>query len=391
MDATNITAVKADVFGSKNVLGEDKIGQPEVGFIGFDATGKRTELPAEGKFESGKSYVMQASVINFTDNFFNYKNDAQYTVDNTTLKVTINGKPAKIVTGAARNILCEQIIKMGGEVAKYEANTKVSAADGKHAGYGYVDLGLPSGTKWATCNIGAAKPEAYGSFFAAGETKAKTTFTQGNFSGYGAMSYKNPYELHGFATEDEKYSIHTKMAERLRPEFDAARQNMGGEWSIPTRLQCKELFDNTTAKYIVVNGVKGTLYTSTKNGKSIFIPYAGQQEGSTVNNRGEAAVYLTANLVRLTNMFLFTWGSSNYETKNAPSIFSQYTYMHEDEDPGGYPSYVGHSVRAVWGGNEFKNDKEIPAGAEVKKVPAKKNSKGGLKGLLNKGKGLLGL
>ena len=255
-----VTAIKTDVFGSKNMLGDDKIGDAGVGFFEYDTTGKPVVPAADAKFEAGRDYQMVVSVTNFTDVLFNYKNDKEFTADNTTLKVTVNGEPANIITASGRPLQCELRVTMGGKRNPYLANTKVSAADGEHSGYGYVDLGLPSGTKWATCNVGAAKPEAYGDFYGYGETKTKKEFWEKNFEGYGSSLYNNSKRLGSYAEEDNLYSVSTSMEHKLKPEYDAARQSMGGEWSLPTRMQHKELVENTSAKFIIVNGVKGTLY-----------------------------------------------------------------------------------------------------------------------------------
>lgn len=381
-----VTAIKTDVFGSKNMLGDDKIGDAGVGFFEYDTTGKPVVPAADAKFEAGRDYQMVVSVTNFTDVLFNYKNDKEFTADNTTLKVTVNGEPANIITASGRPLQCELRVTMGGKRNPYLANTKVSAADGEHSGYGYVDLGLPSGTKWATCNVGAAKPEAYGDFYGYGETKTKKEFWEKNFEGYGSSLYNNSKRLGSYAEEDNLYSVSTSMEHKLKPEYDAARQSMGGEWSLPTRMQHKELVENTSAKFIIVNGVKGTLYTSLKNGKSIFVPYAGHKIGGVVHDRGTVAVYLTANSHRSTEMYAYVWGSA-YHTgkKGEAAIFSMYGHG-ADEDNTGYPTYQGYSVRAVFGGKEVSDDKVSGKGS---KKGSKKGDSSEDKGVMGKAKGLL--
>lgn len=371
IDGTHITSITTDVFGSQNMLGEGKIDQTAVAFYEINTIGQPTQPQADAKFEKGKEYIMYFTVTNFTDVLFNYKNDKEYTVDNTTVKATVNGKTPKILKGSSgRPLLCELTVKMPGERDPHLANTTVSAADGDQAGHGYVDLGLPSGTKWATCNVGATKPEGYGDMFAYGETKTKENFRRSNFTGYGAYATGNPLGLKSSAEEDDKFVVATSgKLKKLRPEYDAARQNMGGEWSLPTRQQCKELIENTDAKLLVVNGIKGTLYTSLKNGKSIFLPYAGAFSTAIINDRGTLAEYMTANAVKSDATFVITWGSSNTTDKNSGiSIFQH----NEDEDQS-TPVTIGIPVRAVWGGKEIKESK---------------SSGKGLKGLLNKGKGL---
>lgn len=416
-DGTKVTSITTDAFGSENMLGEGKIECNGGGrYLQFDTDGNRETPNAGFVFESGRKYVLRIHLTNFTNILFNYKNNKEFTVDDSMVKATINGKKAKITLGSGRPLICEMLITLPGERNPIEANTKLSAADDKHAGYGYVDLALPSGTKWATCNVGAAKPEAYGNYYAYGETKTKPKYDRESFIGYGAYTYTNPYNIQSFEEEDNKYAISTAMRQRLKPEYDAARQNMGGEWQIPTRLQCKELRENCYAKYVKINGVKGTLYTSLKNGKSIFLPYAGHINGTVNANKGIFGDYMTANSTRITHMFNITWGSSySCNTQTKEWLFMQYTYeCNEDPDGADIPS-DGYPIRAVWGGDAFRGDK-----AKVGKLPAltgkrasspkekkvkkketddsdssdkteKKNSKEKMKNLLNKGKGLFNL
>ena len=142
----------------------------------------------------------------------------------------------------------------------------------KENGFGYVDLGLPSGTMWATCNVGADKPEDQGLLFQFGRVDG----------------YKYGDKNHKFRTNDQNFqdirnefipktaSGKTyKENEILDLADDAAHVNMGGAWRMPTYNELKELVDNTTCKDETINGVKGMLFTSNINNKRLFIPFAG--------------------------------------------------------------------------------------------------------------------
>ena len=133
-------------------------------------------------------------------------------------------------------------------------------------GYGHVDLGLPSGTIWATCNVGASSPEGYGGFFAWGETEPKSRYAGDSYIFSGASDFT-------------KYNS-TDGKRVLDLEDDAAHVNMGGEWIMPTSAHCQEMFDNVTASWTTLNGVSGVMYTSTVNGNTIFFPAAGMQVGN---------------------------------------------------------------------------------------------------------------
>ena len=149
---------------------------------------------------------------------------------------------------------------------------KISEPDGYINGHGYVDLGLPSGTKWAMCNIGAISPEQHGDYFAWGETKGfNNGKTETSWSTYKWCngSYKS---LTKYNTE-RKYGVVDGKTE-LVFEDDAAYVNWGAAWRMPSYIQFCELINSsyTTTVWSVQNGSFGFMIISKKNGKSIFLP-----------------------------------------------------------------------------------------------------------------------
>ena len=124
----------------------------------------------------------------------------------------------------------------------------------------YVDLGLPSGTLWATCNVGASSPEGFGLHFAWGETSSKEEYTLENYLFYDES-------VDGQMT---KYNGTDKLTELL-PEDDAATANWGSEWQMPSSEQCEELIDATytTIANTTLNNVSGYLITSISNKTTI--------------------------------------------------------------------------------------------------------------------------
>ena len=122
-----------------------------------------------------------------------------------------------------------------------------------------VDLGLPSGTLWASCNLGATAPEAAGNYYAWGELTPRS-------GDYGTAN----------ATLQQKYLSLTE----LELEDDAAYYLMGGDWRVPTQVQLQELLDECTWTRSTQNGVSGFTVTGT-NGNSIFIPAAGRIPSGT--------------------------------------------------------------------------------------------------------------
>ncbi len=150
-------------------------------------------------------------------------------------------------------------------------NTQINYdATGHENGYGYVDLGLPSGTKWATCNVGATNPEEYGNYYAWGETTTKDTCS------WDTYKYGSGYdELTKYCT-DSRYGKggFTDNLTTLETSDDAATANWGGKWRMPTDAEWQELIEKCTWTWTTLNGVKGYEVKGT-NGNTIFLPAAG--------------------------------------------------------------------------------------------------------------------
>ena len=143
----------------------------------------------------------------------------------------------------------------------------------KENGFEYVDLGLPSGTMWATCNVGATKPEDEGLLFQFGRVDGYK---------YGDKNHKfrkNTQNLiDGSSSEYTPITTSGKVYKKndiLDLADDAAHVSMGGVWMMPTKDQLEELYDNTTHDVVVVNGMQGMMFTSNINNKQLFIPFVG--------------------------------------------------------------------------------------------------------------------
>lgn len=174
-------------------------------------------------------------------------------------------------------------------------------------GYEYVDLGLPSGLKWAVHNVGASAAEDYGDYYAWGEIETKDSYTQQN-----SVTY-------GMSMEDISGD----------PQYDVARALWGETWRLPTRDEQKELLDNCTWEWTSQNGVNGYHVTGS-NGNSIFLPAAGYKENSSHTEVGEYGYY---------------WSSTPQSNSN---LGAYYLYMSESSKLSYYYARVaGQSVRAV--------------------------------------------
>ena len=147
-------------------------------------------------------------------------------------------------------------------------------------GFEYVDLELPSGTLWATMNVGASKPSDYGLYFQWGDTKGYAADQVGKEDGKKIFSkYWDDYKWYKSGSEIEDnvtFKKYTTTGATLELEDDAANVHMGGDWHMPTPNQFQELIDNTIHFWTTLDGVNGMRFTSkTDTSKFIFIPATG--------------------------------------------------------------------------------------------------------------------
>ena len=147
------------------------------------------------------------------------------------------------------------------------ANFVYNGGGGSHE---YVDLGLPSGTLWATCNIGASTPEDYGNCYAWGETQPKSVYDWSNYR-Y-CMGSSNTLTKY-CQNSSFGYEGYTDNLTILQSGDDAATVNWGTGWRTPKKDEWMELYSHTTITWTTQNGVSGRLFTAT-NGNSIFLPAA---------------------------------------------------------------------------------------------------------------------
>ena len=148
---------------------------------------------------------------------------------------------------------------------------------GLENGHEWVDLGLPSGILWATCNVGATKPEEEGYFYAWGETSPKDTYSNKNYK----------FFKRRFLTDVLlKYSS-KDLNNRLDLIDDAASANWGGKWRMPTVDEMSELREKCKWEWTTQGSLQGYRVTSGTNGNSIFLPAAGSKVDSELLNGGK--------------------------------------------------------------------------------------------------------
>lgn len=176
-------------------------------------------------------------------------------------------------------------------------------------GYEYVDLGLPSGLKWAAHNFGATMPYEIGSYLAWGEHKPKDMYSSSNSITYGI----NVGEMSGDI------------------EFDAAAFSWEASWRIPTSDEARELIDNCTIEWTVMNNVQGALFTG-PNGNQIFLPSGGFATEGNIDFADSEGAY---------------WTSS--PDPSDPVYYSTFFYFYNTNfaNIGWFSRYAGLLVRPV--------------------------------------------
>ena len=236
-------------------------------------------------------------------------------------------------------------------VAAYSQSLDYEQGNAPVTSHEYVDLGLPSGTLWATMNIGATAPEEYGDYFAWGEVTPKESYTwttykwcNGNWDSMTKYGVKSSFGVVDNKTE-------------LDPEDDAATMNWGSEWCMPTRAQQDELRNNCTSEWTTINGVNGCLLTSNINSATLFLPAAGYQWGTTIFKEGTDGMCWSRDL-----------------NPNGSGSFSMY-FSSGTMGTSNYSRGYGQSVRAVrapegWGPQLLKGDVNGDGEVDVRDITA---------------------
>lgn len=193
----------------------------------------------------------------------------------------------------------------------------------------WVDLGLPSGLKWASCNVGANKPEGFGNYYAWGETQTKNTYDWDTY--IYAVSELNT-ELKKYCNDPEKgYNGYTDDLTVLLAEDDAASANIGNGARTPTKEEWDELLGNCTHTWTSLNGVAGLLFTGS-NGNSIFLPASG---------------YIFDAVECLAGGQGFYWSSSLCLEEPAVAWSFEFTDWNADTFDGGLGRKTGYTIRPV--------------------------------------------
>ena len=317
-------------FGCTWVWSDDFNGSGVAGRVGTSKkNGNMIFLPAAGQYEDSKlsgdgecGYYLSSSLKNSSNRhascLFAWKKMFDY-----------NTASKRELGSSVRAVIEKQI----------EHGTSIS---GRINNYTYVDLGLPSGVKWATCNIGATKPCEYGMHYAWGELTPKNNYSRF----WGAEDEKVRMKAYNFVEKLTKAG-HTNLTNEfwdeimLGPNEDVATLVMGIEWRMPTAYEFKELIEGCKWEYEANynnSGISGYLGISKKNGNTIFFPAAGFSSEDQTCGVGDFGFYWASTLV------------ASYA-----GLVEQFAFCNDDKGPNmnggtcfhqGLP-WLGQSIRAV--------------------------------------------
>ena len=200
----------------------------------------------------------------------------------------------------------------------------------------WVDLGLS--VNWATCNVGASKPEQFGNYYAWGETETnKEKYVESTYK-FGPWDKLTKYNTRpGYGIVDNKT--------RLEKTDDVAYMKLGGNWRIPTNSEWTELREKCTWVWTTLNGVKGYKVTSKKNGNSIFLPAAGDRAGTWQNDVGSKGAYWSSSLfielagkawdVYFSESAIGQWDGERWAGRSIRPVFPSSSYSSSGSYQGG--------------------------------------------------------
>jgi len=211
----------------------------------------------------------------------------------------------------------------GGDNANNGSGSLKSCPDSNHPHM--IDLGLPSGTKWACCNVGATKPEEYGNYYAWGETQPKSMYNWDTYrwanGGYDNLTKYNTNS--NFGTVDGKTA--------LDASDDAATANWGTPWCMPSYEQIEELHQKATCTWTTKNGVYGEKFTGS-NGGMVFLPAAGYRWSRDLDYASSDGFYWSSTLI----VYTTTYYAYGLRISSGSSYWGSF-----------FDRYYGQSVRPV--------------------------------------------
>lgn len=279
--------------------------------------------------------VGEESTVNITSGnaFFTVRSS-----DTSIATASLSDSSIKVTAVAAGTATITVTDRRSGQAASIEVTVtapSVSLCPDDHHPH-LIDLGLPSGTKWACCNVDTDHPEKqsptnYGGHYAWGETETKSVYNDVTYLYATGEDENGDGWYDDYHSDTGIYGVWQNLGSDIAgTQYDVAHVKWGGSWVMPSYDQQTELEENCTYEWTSENGVNGGKFTSKKNGVSIFLPAAGYRGDSGHYDAGSGGYY---------------WSSTQYpsRTDHACSLYF---------DSGGtYTSYGyrgdGFTVRPV--------------------------------------------
>ena len=233
-------------------------------------------LPLELSASSLTLTLGEESTVNITygNGFFTVRSS-----DTSIATASLSGTSIKVTAVAEGSATITVTDRRSGQTATIDVTVEdhpqsyLTCPDDHHPHL--IDLGLPSGTKWACCNMGATKPEEYGGYYSWGETEEKSYYSWSSY-------------IH---CDGSSSTCHDLGSDIAGTDYDVAHVKWGGSWVMPTKEQQDELRNNCTYEWTTENGVYGGKFTSKKNGGSIFLPAAGYRYYSGLDYASSSGCY----------------------------------------------------------------------------------------------------
>ena len=192
-----------------------------------------------------------------------------------------------------------------------------------------IDLGLPSGTKWACCNVGADTPESYGGYYAWGETYEKDYYDWYHYDYFNSEEYEDPW--------DNNYLVYYDLGEDIGgTQYDVAHAKWGDHWQMPKFVQFEELEENCTSEKVQIGNVSGMLFTSKQNGSKLFLPAAGRKNWDEIEWGGEQCCYFSSTTGVPTGPFVYGYVKGDFDM------------VYDECDRS-----LGYSIRPVYGSSFY--------------------------------------
>lgn len=288
-----LQSIQNDLKLIKEKLGIDDTPTPPAQLASFEISSKNLKV--------GETFTQ--TVTTSVDGTITY-------YSNNTSVATVNASTGLVKAVSQGNAIITAIIESASNQDVLSASYIINVDKANQMnGHEYVDLGLPSGVKWATCNVGATSPEDYGDYFAWGETEGymsgKKTFTLDNYKWYMFTTAKDD---DGFDFSTVGYTKYVMQSDAsigyngfydnktiLDLDDDAAHVNWGGDWRMPTMEEMRELYKECTWALSSLNGIKGQKVTG-PNGNYIFLPAAGFHWGATFGGATTNGSYWSSSL-----------------------------------------------------------------------------------------------